>query len=161
MPARGLFVVRSHSLLPKYLKLNEIVANGKPAVAVNQEQAGSEFFEQFVVDIFPLSYPAAQVLGRTLNFDAAGAPVKVLDIAAGSGVWGIALAQKSESVQVTAVDWPEVLQVTQKTVAKFGLSERFTFVEGDLLVADFGSGITWRRWDTFCIAKAKSGDGSC
>jgi hypothetical protein len=57
----------SEQLLPKYLKLNEIVAHGKPAVAVNQEAAGSEFFEQFVVDIFPLSYPAAQVLGRTLT----------------------------------------------------------------------------------------------
>jgi ubiquinone/menaquinone biosynthesis C-methylase UbiE len=80
------------------------------------------------------------VLGRTLNFEATGAPVKVLDIAAGSGVWGIALAQSSQKVQVTAVDWPEVVPVTQKTVAKFRLNERFAFVEGDLLVADFGSG---------------------
>jgi SAM-dependent methyltransferase len=130
----------SEHLLPKYLNLNEVVASGKPAVAVNQETEGSEFFERFVVDIFPLSYPAAQVLGRTLDFDAAGAPVKVLDIAAGSGVWGIALAQSSQHVSVTAVDWPEVLPVTRKTVGRFGLSERFTFVEGDLLVADFDSG---------------------
>jgi SAM-dependent methyltransferase len=130
----------SEQLLPKYLKLNAIVAHGKPAVAVNQEAAGGEFFEQFVVDIFPMSYPSAQVLGRTLDFDAAGAPVKVLDLAAGSGVWGIALAQSCEQVRVTAVDWPEVLPVTRKTVGRFGLSERFSFVEGDLLVADFGTG---------------------
>ena len=62
----------SERLLPNYLSLNEVVAKGKPAVAVNQEKAGSEFFEQFVVDIFPMSYPSAQVLGRTLDFDAAG-----------------------------------------------------------------------------------------
>jgi SAM-dependent methyltransferase len=130
----------SEQLLPKYLNLNEIVVQGKPAVAVNQEKAGSEFFEQFVVDIFPMSYPSAQLLGRTLDFDAAGAPVKVLDLAAGSGVWGIALAQSSEHVRVTAVDWPEVLPVTRKTVGRFNLSERFSFVEGDLLVADFGKG---------------------
>jgi hypothetical protein len=43
-------------------------------------------------------------------------------------------------VSVTAVDWPEVLPVTRKTVGRFGLSERFAFVEGDLLVADFGTG---------------------
>ena len=67
--------------------------------------------------------------------------MKVLDIAAGSGVWGIALAQSSKHVSVTAVDWPEVLPVTRKTVGRFGLSERFKFVEGDLLVADFGSGL--------------------
>ena len=136
----GIIKHTSEQLLPKYLKLNEIVATGKPAVAVNQETAGGEFFEQFVVDIFPMSYPSAQVLAKTLDFDAAGRPVSVLDLAAGSGVWGIALAQSSKQVQVTAVDWPEVLPVTQKTVGRFGLSDRFSFVEGDLLVADFGAG---------------------
>jgi ubiquinone/menaquinone biosynthesis C-methylase UbiE len=64
----------------------------------------------------------------------------VLDLAAGSGVWGIAQAQSSPLVQVTAVDWPGVIPVTQKTVARFGLSEQFSFVEGDLLSAEFGCG---------------------
>jgi 3-hydroxy-5-methyl-1-naphthoate 3-O-methyltransferase len=42
-------------------------------------------------------------------------------------------------VRVTAVDWPAVLSITQKTVAKFALSDRFKFSAGDLLSADFGS----------------------
>jgi 3-hydroxy-5-methyl-1-naphthoate 3-O-methyltransferase len=41
-------------------------------------------------------------------------------------------------VQVTAVDWPEVIPVTRDTVARYGLTDRFAFVEGDLLQADFG-----------------------
>jgi methylase of polypeptide subunit release factors len=57
----------------------------------------------------------------------------VLDLAAGSGVWGIAIAQGSNEVRVTAVDWPEVIPVTRKTVAGFGLAGRFSFVAGDLL----------------------------
>jgi ubiquinone/menaquinone biosynthesis C-methylase UbiE len=66
--------------------------------------------------------------------------IRVLDLAAGSGVWGIAQAQCSDAVYVTAVDWAGVLPATRTTVAKFGLSERFTFVEGDLEHADFGVG---------------------
>ena len=62
----------------------------------------------------------------------------MLDLAAGSGVWGIALAQSSQLVRVTAVDWLEVLPVTRKTVARFGLMRRFQFVAGDLLAVDFG-----------------------
>ncbi len=62
----------------------------------------------------------------------------MLDLAAGSGVWGIAIAQGSDQVRVTAVDWPDVIPVTQKTVAKFGLTDRFSFIAGDLMVADFG-----------------------
>src|ERR1700721_701518 len=36
--------------------------------------------------------------------------------------------------------WPEVIPGPRKTVARFGLADRFSFVEGDLLQADFGSG---------------------
>jgi len=130
----------SAQLIPKWLHLNEIVMTGAPAAAVNKEESGGDFFQQFVNDIFPLSYPAAQVLSRHYNANGAAPAVRVLDLAAGSGVWGIAMAQGSEKVSVTAVDWPEVIPVTRKTVARFGLADRFSFVEGDLLQADFGSG---------------------
>jgi precorrin-6B methylase 2 len=130
----------SEQLLPKWLKLNEVVRTGKPAAAVNQETTGGEFFKEFVNDIFPMSYPFAQELARHLNLSASGETVRVLDLAAGSGVWGIALAQSSPMVHVTAVDWPEVIPVTQATVARFGLAERFSFSEGDLAKADFGNG---------------------
>jgi ubiquinone/menaquinone biosynthesis C-methylase UbiE len=130
----------SEQLIPRWLRLNEIVATGKPAASVNQEAAGAEFFEQFVNDIFAMSYQVAQELADHLDLAGANGPVTVLDLAAGSGVWGIAQAQHSAHVRVTAVDWPGVIPVTRKTVARFGLSDRFSFVEGDLHDADFGSG---------------------
>jgi 3-hydroxy-5-methyl-1-naphthoate 3-O-methyltransferase len=130
----------SAQLIPKWLQLNEVVATGRPALAVNQQGDGTEFFTEFVNDIFPLSYPAAKALAQHLDCNAEGHLVRVLDLAAGSGVWGIALAQCSDAVHITAVDWAGVIPTTRKTVAKFGLAERFSFVEGDLLDADFGSG---------------------
>jgi ubiquinone/menaquinone biosynthesis C-methylase UbiE len=136
----GLIRHTSEHLLPKWLGLNEVVATGRPVAAVNQQPTGSEFFEKFVNDIFPMSYHVAQELARHLDLSAAAGPVSALDLAAGSGVWGIALAQSSAQVRVTAVDWPGVIPVTRSTVARFGLAERFRFVEGDLLRADFGSG---------------------
>jgi 3-hydroxy-5-methyl-1-naphthoate 3-O-methyltransferase len=134
----GLLRHGSQQLIPKWLHLNKIVETGKPDAAVNQEEAGGDFFQQFVNDIFPTSYPAAQTLSRHLHANGAGAAV--LDLASGSGVWGIAIAQGSELVRVTAVDWPEVIPVTRKTVARFGLADRFSFIAGDLLQADFGTG---------------------
>jgi len=136
----GLIRHTSEHLLPKWLQLNEIVATGKPAGAVNQQATGTDFFAEFVNDIFPMSYHVAQELGAHLNSNGTGGSVSVLDLAAGSGVWGIALAQSSKQVSVTAVDWPGVIPVTKNTVTRFGLADRFSFVEGDLLQADFGSG---------------------
>jgi SAM-dependent methyltransferase len=130
----------SQQLIPHWLQLNEVVRTGKPAASVNQEGAGSDFFQQFVADIFPLSYPGAMTLAKHLALGNSGPEVRVLDLAAGSGVWGIALAQTSERVTVSAVDWIGVLPATQAMVARFGLTNRFKFVDGDLNSVDFGQG---------------------
>ena len=68
--------------------------------------------------------------------------VFVLDVATGSGVWGIALAQKSKKVSVSVVDWAAVLNVTRKMVARFDLKDQFTFIEGDISEVNFGTGYT-------------------
>ena len=130
----------STQLIPNWLHLADIVATGKGVEAVNQEGPGSEFFKKFVIDILPVSLPAAQILGKSLKLESATAPVKVLDIAAGSGVWGIGVAMASPHVRVTAVDWAEVIPVTQKVAARFNLADRFTYISGDLGTVDFGTG---------------------
>jgi len=136
----GLIGHTSTPMLPKWLELSETVRTGKSAIAVNREGQGAAFFQNFVEDIFPMSYPAAQRLADVLDLASAKKPVKVLDLAAGSGVWGIALAQRSPFVSVTAVDWPGVLDVTRRVATRLGVGERFSFLAGDLASADFGQG---------------------
>ena len=130
----------SSQLIPKWLDLTNIVRTGKGNTHVNQQETGAEFFKEFVEDLFPLSYPVTQALATELKLDTAASPVSVLDLAAGSGVWGIGLAQRSPQVHVTAVDWPGVIATTQKMAARFQVADRFTFVPGDLSSADFGAG---------------------
>lgn len=136
----GLIRHTSEDLIPMWLQLNKVVGTGVPATAVNQQPEGTEFFEHFVNDIFPMSYPAALDLAHHLRLDLMSGEVRVLDLAAGSGVWGIALAQSAPQVRVCAVDWPGVIPVTRKNAAKFGLADRFSYREGDLQQADFGAG---------------------
>jgi precorrin-6B methylase 2 len=136
----GLIRHTSEHLLPKWLALNDIVSTGRPSAAVNQQGIGSEFFEKFVNDIFPMSYPAASVLAAHLKLQSRADRFSVLDLGAGSGVWGIAQAQAGPMVRVTAVDWHGVIPITRANASRFGLADRFTFVEGDLLEADFGTG---------------------
>ena len=131
----------SGQLMPNWLHLPEVVRTGRGVEAVNQEGPGAAFFAEFVESLFPLSYGAAQALGAHLNLAAATAPVGVLDLAAGSGVWGIALSRQSACVHVRAVDWPGVLAVTEKVAARHGVGDRFTLVPGDLLTAPFGEGL--------------------
>ena len=115
---------------------------GRPVRPVNQEGAGGEFFREFVEDLYPVNEAAAEALARELDLgrEAGRGPAKVLDVAAGSGVWGIAFAKRSPAVRVTAVDWAGVLPVTRKVAQRHGVADRFEYVEGDILEADFGDG---------------------
>jgi ubiquinone/menaquinone biosynthesis C-methylase UbiE len=128
----------STQLIPKWLALEKIVRTGRPVTTVNSEKLGASFFAKFVASIFPLSYSAAKALGQHLRIPKAKSPVSVLDLAAGSGVWGIALAEQSPLVSISAVDWPPVLPVTKRIARRHGVGNRFTMIPGDLLQVQFG-----------------------
>jgi SAM-dependent methyltransferase len=130
----------STQLIPEWLHLAEAVHSGKSRVGGNQEEAGTAFFQEFVEDLFPLNYGASQALATDLRLDKATQPVRVLDVAAGSGVWGIGLAHRSAQVQVTALDWPGVLDISRRVAARNGLADRFGYIAGDLETADYGTG---------------------
>ena len=126
-------------ILPVFQDLEEVVRSGKPARARNQQGEGGAFFQKFVSALFPMAYPAAKILASKIPLDTWDKGAKVLDLAAGSGVWGIAIAEAHQNVTVTAVDWPEVLPVTRQTAERFGVGDRFHYVAGDLDGVEFGS----------------------
>src|SRR5438477_3225417 len=117
----GFFGTIAPQLISRWLRLTDVVREGRPAVAVNQETEGTEFFSQLVENIIPMSYPAAQKLGDHLKIAKTKDRIRVLDLAAGSGIWGIALAQKSPRVRVTAVDWAGMIPTTKRITQKFGV----------------------------------------
>ncbi len=136
----GFFGTIAPQIISRWLRLSDIVREGRPAVAVNQEAEGTEFFSQLVENIIPMSYPPAQKLGDHLKLARTRNEIRVLDLAAGSGIWGIALARKSPRVRVTAVDWAGMIPTAKRITQKFGVGDRFNYVEGDILDANFGSG---------------------
>ena len=127
-------------MIHTWLPLPEIVRTGKPNTAINQQDAGESFFQDLVEPIFAMSYPSTQVAGQALGLANAKTPVKILDIGAGSGVWGIGLAQQSPQVTVTAQDLPGVLDVTRQMATRFKLADRFSYLPGDFHTLDLGTG---------------------
>jgi 2-polyprenyl-3-methyl-5-hydroxy-6-metoxy-1,4-benzoquinol methylase len=133
----GMFRHIHADLIPHWMQLSSVVRTGKPAAHVEQPADGIKFFEQFVSALFPVNYGAARALAEAIpkqNLD------KILDIAAGSGVWGIAAAQSSPQARVTAVDWEPVLRTTRNTAEQSGVADRFSYLPGDIHDVDFGSG---------------------
>jgi len=135
----GFFAHVSRDLIPGWLPLTDSLRSGEPMRSVNLEDSGSEFFSGFVEALFPLGYHGALSAANALAFPN-DEPLQVLDVAAGSGVWGIGFAETYPRARVTAVDWAGVIPTTQKVVARRGLSERYDFIAGDLAEADFRTG---------------------
>jgi ubiquinone/menaquinone biosynthesis C-methylase UbiE len=135
----GFFQTILPRLASKWLQISEVARTGQPVAAVNEETEGTEFFSQLVENIIPMSYGGAQKLADHLKVAKTKDELHVLDLAAGSGIWGIALAEKSARVRVAAVDWAGMIPTTKRITQKFGVSDRFRFIGGDLLDANFGN----------------------
>jgi ubiquinone/menaquinone biosynthesis C-methylase UbiE len=69
-----------------------------------------------------------------------GKAKKVLDIAAGHGVFGIAVAQHNPEAQIYAVDWPKVLEVASQNAKAMGVGARHHLLAGSAFDVDFGEG---------------------
>ena len=67
-------------------------------------------------------------------------PGKVLDIAAGHGLFGILVAKAVPAAQVTAVDWGNVLTVACENAARLGVADRYRVVAGSAFEVNWGDG---------------------
>lgn len=98
-----------------------------------------EFWVEFARSMAGLAVPSAEFIAALIGAQE-GKPVKVLDIAAGHGMYGITIARRNPSAQIVALDWPAVLAVAQENAKKFGVAERYTTRPGSAFEADFGEG---------------------
>ncbi|MBI3450169.1 MAG: class I SAM-dependent methyltransferase [Acidobacteria bacterium] len=71
---------------------------------------------------------------------APGRKLKVLDIAAGHGIYGITVAVKHPGAEVVAVDWPGVLAVAKENARAHGVEGRYRTIAGSAFDVDLGSG---------------------
>jgi ubiquinone/menaquinone biosynthesis C-methylase UbiE len=137
---RGGFVQWSaRRLAGDWSNLTECVRTGKPALAVDKPEEGVALWDELVDYLFQNNHAAAAHLGRELRRLHPNGTLRLLDIAAGSGVWGIAPAQNDPQVQVVAFDLPETLTHTRKWADRCGVADRFEFRAGDIRQSDLGN----------------------
>ena len=66
-------------------------------------------------------------------------PVRILDIAAGHGMFGITFARHYPNAQIYALDWKNVLQLAEENAEKAGVRERFHKIAGSAFDVELGS----------------------
>lgn len=94
---------------------------------------------RFAKVMAPLMTLPAQVMANLAPTDP-NRDVKILDIAAGHGIFGIAFAQRNPRAHVVALDWPNVLEVAEGNAQAAGVGNRYTKLPGSAFEVDFGTG---------------------
>jgi 2-polyprenyl-3-methyl-5-hydroxy-6-metoxy-1,4-benzoquinol methylase len=119
--------------------LTETVRTGSVRQDGNTVSAENPIWLEFARAMVPMAVPAAHAIADILGVDAMG-PTRVLDIAAGHGMYGIILAQRNPAVEVSAADWAPVLGVAQEHARQAGVESRFRQIAGDAFKTEFGTG---------------------
>ena len=92
---------------------------------------------EFAEKMAPMMGPMAGPLGAVVLEGHEG-PMKVLDIAAGHGLFGIEIAKQNKQAHVTGLDWAPVLRVALKNAEKAGVRDRYTMLPGSAFDVEFG-----------------------
>jgi len=87
----------------------------------------------------PMMALAAQLIAKLVDPNA-DRKLKILDIAAGHGLFGIGFATNNPQAEITAVDWKAVLEVAKENAQKAGVSDRYRTIEGSAFDVEFGTG---------------------
>ena len=118
--------------------LTDAVRAGGSVMEQHAETPSHAFWETFARSSAPLAMPAAAALAEILAPNARGKTLRVLDVAAGSGIYGHMLA-RAHGCDVTFVDWPNVLEETQAWGERLGVDRSRThYRPGSVFEIDLG-----------------------
>ena len=94
---------------------------------------------KFARAMVPMMMMPAQQIAKLVSADG-NRKLKVLDIAAGHGIFGVTIAQQNPNAEIVALDWPNVLEVAKENAGRAGVSDRYSTLEGSAFEVDYGSG---------------------
>lgn len=130
----------SPMLLEGFRNMTDAVRKGGTAIA-GDGTIGPEHpvWVNFARGMAGLMAMPAQLMAKLVD-PTADRKLKILDIAAGHGLFGIAFASQNKQAEVTALDWKPVLEVAKENAEKAGVSDRYSTIEGSAFDVEFGTG---------------------
>lgn len=136
--------------------LTEIIREGKPRHTIEIQEAAEQFFPILVRSLHVVNREPARRTAEVLGAGTTHKGLSVLDVACGSGVWGIAVAEQDKEAHLTMQDFPVVLEETTKNyLERHGVADRADFIAGDLKEVDFGT----ERFDVALLGNIVHSEG--
>ena len=128
--------------LPEMINLyQDLTAIVRAGTSLKGEQStaapDSSKWVEFARSMSNLQRMTAVAVAETLCASA-GEKWKVLDVAAGHGMYGVMIAKQNPNAEIFALDWPEVLKVAHENAQAAGVAARHHHMPGSAFEVDFG-----------------------
>lgn len=121
-----------------YAHLADVVRNGRTFLPGNGTvEPDNPIWVVFAEKMAPMMGPMAAPLGAVV-LDGHTGPMRVLDIAAGHGLFGIEIAKQNPEAHVTGLDWANVLRVAVENAKRAGVADRYELLPGSAFEVEFG-----------------------
>jgi ubiquinone/menaquinone biosynthesis C-methylase UbiE len=128
--------LNSPKLMAGFANFTETVRRGTTQLdtgGVNEPECSD--WVTFAENMTPLMAGACELVAEECA-RMTGPRMKVLDVAAGHGLFGISVARRIGEAQITAQDWPNVLKIAQRNANSAGVGDRYHLLPGDIFKVD-------------------------
>jgi ubiquinone/menaquinone biosynthesis C-methylase UbiE len=129
--------ILSDYLTDNFDHLTETVRNGG-RTSDSALEPNHPMWVKFARAMVPMMALPSQLIAQLVD-PAQDKKLRVLDIAAGHGMFGIAFAKQNPQTEITAVDWPAVLEVAKENAANAGVNNRYHTNPGSAFDVDYGT----------------------
>jgi 2-polyprenyl-3-methyl-5-hydroxy-6-metoxy-1,4-benzoquinol methylase len=115
-----------------------VVRKGGTLAGAGSMEPENDDWVEFARSMVPIATLSARLMAPIVTEP--GKKQKVLDIAAGHGMFGISVALANPAAEIVAVDWKNVLAVATENAERAGVQDRFHTIPGSAFEVDFGNG---------------------
>ncbi len=128
----------SPAMLSGFQKFTQAVQQGGTAASSKgTTEAEHPAWQEFAKSMVPMMAGPADWIAERVTAGKKG-PCRILDIAAGHGLFGVQIAQRNPDATVTANDWENVLPIAVETAQKNGVAQRYSTIPGNAFEVDLG-----------------------
>ncbi len=125
----GHMIMHHHHLVDSWAKLDRAVLTGKP-VRTRVSHDNEETRESFLMGMFTMAMGIAPGLAKKIDLSGR---THLLDLGGGPGTYAIHFCLNNPDLKAKIYDLPTTRVFAERTVEKFSLTDRISFVDGDFI----------------------------
>jgi len=124
----------TNNLWDTWSHLTDSVIKGSSVVSDDNKTEKDDWVKYFIGAMHYRGVNQGKILAMLIDITNVK---RMLDVGGGSAAFSMEIVKKNPSINAVVLDLPYVIPLTKKYVSESGLSDKFSFIEGDYLTRDF------------------------